>query len=132
MQKKTPMLNNILKYLENLALQDKPDPLETIVAFVTTDEFIEASGIVLDIMLTKDDMDFFTHFETIEKLRNLVKLKKMDLKKYYDIVYYENVLISMVSRILNLGYVITLNPDDLSKSYFIKLRFQNEEDSDYK
>ena len=128
MKKKTPILNNILKYLENLALQDKPDPLETIVMFVTSDDFMEASGIVLDIMLTKDDADFFTYFENIEKLRSLIKMRKQDIKKYYDIVYYENVLISMVSRILNLDYVITLNPDDLAKSYFIKLRYQNEEE----
>lgn len=128
MKKKTPILNNILKYLENLALQDKPDPLETIVMFVTSDDFMEASGIVLDIMLTKDDTDFFTYFENIEKLRSLIKMRKQDIKKYYDIVYYENVLISMVSRILNLDYVITLNPDDLTKSYFIKLRYQNEEE----
>lgn len=133
MRKETPILNNILRYLENLALQDKPDPLETIVTFVTMDEFTEASGLVLDVLLTGNDVDdFFVYFETIEKLRELVKLKDKDPIKYYNIVYYENALIGMVSRILNLDYVITLNPDKLEKSYFIKLRYQSEEDSDYK
>lgn len=132
MRKETPILNNILKYLENLALQDRPDPLETIVAFVTMDEFVEASGLVLDVLLTGNNIDFFTYFESIDTLRELVKLKDKDIKKYYSIVYYENALIGMVSRILNLDYVITLNPDNLEKSYFIKLRYQSEEDSDYK
>lgn len=127
MKPETPELNNILKYLHDLAMHDKPNPLQSIVDFVTSDKAQQVFDKVLESIAADDCPDYYTYFITDEGIDNLVKLKDTDNEMYYKVIIYGTALINTLTRILEMPFVVVMTPDDLSKTYYIKLTTKTED-----
>ena len=127
MKPETPELNNILKYLHDLAMHDKPNPLQSIVDFVTSEKAQQVFDKVLESIAGDACLDFYTYFITDEGIDNLVKLLDTDNEMYYKVIIYGTALINTLTRILEMPFVVVMTPDDLSKTYYIKLTTKTEE-----
>lgn len=127
MKPETPELNNILKYLHDLAMHDKPNPLQSIVDFVTSEKVQQVFEKVLDSIAADDCPDYHTYFTSDEGIDNLLKLKDTDNEMYYKVIIYGTALINTLTRILEMPFVVVMTPEDLSKTYYIKLTTKTEE-----
>ena len=127
MKPETPELNNILKYLHDLAMHDKPNPLQSIVDFVTSEKAQQVFEKVLDSIAADGCPDYYTYFISDEGIDNLLKLKDTDNEMYYKAIIYGTALINTLTRILEMPFVVVMTPEDLSKTYYIKLTTKTEE-----
>jgi hypothetical protein len=127
MKPETPELNNILKYLHDLAMHDKPNPLQSIVDFVTSEKAQQVFEKVLDSIVADGCPDYYTYFTSDEGIDNLLKLKDTDNEMYYKAIIYGTALINTLTRILEMPFVVVMTPEDLSKTYYIKLTTKTEE-----
>ena len=127
MKPETPELNNILNFLRKLAMEDKPNPLLSIVDFVTSERAQQVFDKVLESIAADDCPDYYTYFITDEGIDELVKLKDTDNEMYYKVIVYGTARVNTLTRILDMPFVVVMTPDDLSNTYYIKLTTKNEE-----
>lgn len=127
MKPETPELTNILKYLHNLAMNDKPNPLQSIVEFVMSEKAQQVFDKVLESIAADDCPDYYTYFTSDEGIDELVKLKDTDNEMYYKVIIYGTAMVNTLTRILDMPFVVVIPPDDLSNTYYIKLITKTEE-----
>lgn len=121
------MINNntqaILKFLRTKANNNiNPQALEAVIAFLHTDTVLEILPIIAEKI--KCDIDFNSYFESMEQIEELKALKTEDPDKYYQIIYYETILINIICKALDIPYTIVLKPDDLDGSYYLMIKFK--------
>ena len=116
-----------MNFLRKLAMEDKPNPLLSIVDFVTSERAQQVFDKVLESIAADDCPDYYTYFITDEGIDELVKLKDTDNEMYYKVIVYGTALVNTLTRILDMPFVVVMTPDDLSNTYYIKLTTKNEE-----
>lgn len=126
MKNQTPDLDNILKFLRKKAMNDRPNPLSSIVEFLNTDKVQLVFDEVLESIAAEDCPDYFTYFNSVDGINELEKLKNTDNELYYKVIIYGTALINTITRMLEMPFVIVITPEDLSKTYYIKLSAKNE------
>lgn len=117
----------ILEFLHNLASDTKnPEnsPLNAILSFINEPSVITAIEKINDKLGCKYE-DYIDYFWTIEDVENLIALKETDYEKYYTIIYYENILLNMLTKLFEIRYTIVLNFEDIYKSYLLELNTKN-------
>lgn len=115
----------ILNFLKNIANNNiDSDPVDTIIEFLHRDINIDIIPVLLEKISCKYN-DFNDYFESRTKIDELIALKETDLEKYYSIIHYENILLNMLCNIVEMPYTIVLDPDDLSKSYYLVIKLKN-------
>ena len=126
MKSQTPDLDNILKFLRTKALNDRPHPLNSIVEFLNTERVQAVFEEVLESIAADECPDYFTYFNSLDGINELVKLKDTDRELYYKVINCGTALINVLTRMLEMPFVIVITPEDLTKTYYIKLSAKNE------
>lgn len=121
MKNDTPELKTILNFLHKRAMEEKSNPLEAIVEFINTEPVQQIYETVIDSVNAPECPEYYTYFETDEDIEKLAELKESDANTYYKVISYETVLVNLLAKIINLPFFIVMPPDNLEKTYFIKL-----------
>ena len=108
-------------------MNDKPNPLQSIVEFVMSEKAQQVFDKVLESIAADDCPDYYTYFTSDEGIDELVKLKDTDNEMYYKVIIYGTAMVNTLTRILDMPFVVVIPPDDLSNTYYIKLITKTEE-----
>ena len=124
MNQEAPNLKNILKFLHDKAMAKKTDPMTSIVEFMNSDPMVQIQETILESMNIVEYPDFTEYFMSTDGIEQLYELRKTDEIKYYNVVNYQNIFMGIATKILDLPYVIVLTPDNLAKTYYIKVKYK--------
>jgi len=124
MNQEAPNLKNILKFLHDKAMAKKADPMTSIVEFMNSDPMVQIQETILESMNIVEYPDFTEYFMSTDGIEQLYELRKTDEIKYYNVVNYQNIFMGIATKILDLPYVIVLTPDNLAKTYYIKVKYK--------
>ena len=102
-------------------MEEKPNPLSAIVEFINTEPVQQIYETVVESVNAPECPEYYTYFETDDDIEKLSTLKENDVNMYYKVISYETVLVNLLAKIINLPFFIVMPPDNLEKTYFIKL-----------
>lgn len=108
----------IINFLKKTAKNDNDsNAMDAIIEFLQRDMLEDAIPIIIEKI--KTDYDFHSYFESCETINDLIALKTTEPEKYYSIIHFENILINILCALIEMPYIVVLEPEDLYKSYYL-------------